>query len=213
MKKYGAIRACCELIAREYGGDKHTEAEVIPFYANNRYYLIVYDVFTDVRLAFAPPASIGKFGRDTDNWMWPRHTIDYSVFRVYAGKDNKPADYAADNVPYKPAYFAKISLKGVKEGDYSMTIGFPGFTDRYLSSWGVIDRIENSNKPRILVRGIKQDIWSEYMSKDNAINIQYISKFLGSSNYWKNSRNTAVRSHWRNHKLLRNAEPDNPWQH
>ena len=187
MKKYGAIRASCEQIAREYGGDKHTSAEVIPFYESNRYYLIVYDVFTDVRLAFAPPASIGKFGRDTDNWMWPRHTIDYSVFRVYAGKDNKPADYAADNVPYKPAYYAKISLKGVKEGDYSMTIGFPGSTDRYLSSWGIVDRIENSNKPRILVRGIKQDIWSEYMAKDNAINIQYISKYLGSSNYWKNS--------------------------
>lgn len=187
MDRYKAMQRVSDEIAAQYKGQKHVDAQVIPFYENNKFYLIIYDVFTDVRLAFAPPASIGKFGRDTDNWMWPRHTIDYSVFRVYAGKDNKPADYSETNVPYKPTYFAKISLKGVKEGDYSMTIGFPGSTDRYLTSWGIVDRIENSNKPRILVRGIKQDSWRIFMEKDNAINIQYVSKYLQSSNYWKNS--------------------------
>jgi hypothetical protein len=186
LERYQAIGKAAEEIAAEYRGE-HVEAQVVPFYEYNKFYVVVYDVFTDVRLAFAPPAEIGKFGRDLDNWMWPRHTIDYSVFRVYAGPDNKPADYAETNVPYKPSYYAKISLKGVKEGDYSMTIGFPGSTDRYLTSWGIVDRIENENEPRILVRGIKQDIWKKYMEQDNAINIQYISKYLGSSNYWKNS--------------------------
>lgn len=187
MEYYRAVGKAMRDIAAEHGGDKFTDAEVVPFYEGNKFYLIVYDVFTDVRLAFAPPASVGKFGRDTDNWMWPRHTIDYSVFRVYAGADNRPADYSAANVPYRPAYFARISLKGVREGDYSMTIGFPGSTDRYLTSWGIVDRIENSNKPRILVRGAKQDIWRSFMEKDNAINIRYVSKYLSSSNYWKNS--------------------------
>lgn len=165
----------------------HQASDVYAFYENNKFYLITYDVFTDVRLAFAPPSSVGKFGHDSDNWMWPRHTNDFSVFRVYAGKDNKPADYSKENKPYKPRHFAKISLNGVKEKDFSMTIGFPGSTDRYLSSWGVEDRIENNNKPIILVRGIKQKIWNDFMSKDQATRIQYASKFARSSNYWKNS--------------------------
>lgn len=186
MERLMAIQTAANLIAAKYNND-HTEAAVYPFYECNAFYLVVYDVFTDVRMVLAPPTSMGKFGADTDNWMWPRHTNDFSVFRVYADKDNKPADYSADNQPYKPRHFAKVSLRGVKEGDYAMTIGFPGSTDRYLSSWGVVNRMENENAPRILVRGIKQDIWMKYMEADPAIRIQYASKYAGSSNYWKNS--------------------------
>ena len=168
-------------------GDKFTNAEVLPFYNNNKYFLVVYDVFRDVRLVFAPPTSLGKFGGDTDNWMWTRHTCDFSVFRVYAGADNKPAEYSADNKPYHPRYVAEVSLQGYGEKDYAMTIGFPGSTDRYLSSWGVNQRIENSNKPRIEVRGLKQDIWRKAMQASDAVRIKYASKYAGSSNYWKNS--------------------------
>lgn len=173
-------------IAREYAKDKYTDANVYAFYERNKFYVIVYDVFSDVRLVFAPPSSVGKFGHDSDNWMWPRHTNDFSVFRVYASKDNRPADYAKDNVPYKPRYAVPVSLAGVKDKDYAMTIGFPGSTDRYLSSWGVEDRIKNTNEPTILVRGIKQDIWSKYMKADQATRIQYAAKYAQSSNYWKN---------------------------
>lgn len=187
MARIQAIQMACGLLVAKYGDDPHTDADVYPFYENNKFYLVVYDVFTDVRMVFAPPTSMGKFGADTDNWMWPRHTNDFSVFRVYAGKGNKPADYSPNNKPYKPRHFAKVSVRGVKDGDYAMTIGFPGSTDRYLSSWGVENRIVNENEPRILVRGIKQDIWMKYMNAEQAIRIQYASKYAGSSNYWKNS--------------------------
>lgn len=176
-----------EAIASEYAKQAHTDADVYAFYERNKFYLIIYDVFSDVRLVFAPPSSVGKFGHDSDNWMWPRHTNDFSVFRVYAGKDNKPADYSKNNKPYKPLYSVPVSLAGVKDKDYTMTIGFPGSTDRYLSSWGVEDRVNNTNEPTILVRGIKQDIWSKYMKEDQATRIQYAAKYAQSSNYWKNS--------------------------
>ena len=168
-------------------GDKFTNAEVLPFYSHNKYFLVVYDVFRDVRLVFAPPTSLGKFGGDTDNWMWTRHTCDFSVFRVYAGADNRPADYNANNKPYHPRYVAEVSLQGYGEKDYAMTIGFPGSTNRYLSSWGVAQRIEHANKPRIEVRGLKQDIWRKAMQASDAVRIKYASKYAGSSNYWKNS--------------------------
>lgn len=177
-----------EQIVEKYTAEHpNVSAEVYPFYERNKFYLIAYDVFNDVRLAFAPPSSVGKFGHDSDNWMWPRHTNDFSVFRVYANEKNEPAEYNANNKPYRPRYVAKISLAGVKEGDYAMTIGFPGSTDRYLSSWGVKQRIENENEPRILVRGLKQDVWMKYMKADQATNIMYSSKYARSSNYWKNS--------------------------
>ncbi|MBR2497608.1 MAG: S46 family peptidase, partial [Parabacteroides sp.] len=129
----------------------------------------------------------GKFGGDTDNWMWPRHTGDFSVFRVYADANNKPAEYSKDNKPYQPKYVAEVSLKGYEEKDYAMTIGFPGSTDRYLCSWGVKQRIEDLNKPRIEVRGIKQEIWRNAMLASDEVRIKYASKYAGSSNYWKNS--------------------------
>lgn len=177
-------QAICDSIGKD---NSSLSARVIPFYSRNKYYLVVYNVFRDVRLAFAPPSSLGKFGGDTDNWMYPRHTCDFSVFRVYADANNQPAEYSANNRPYKPDYVAEISLQGYDEKDYAMTIGFPGRTNRYLSSWGVQQRIEDSNKPRIEVRGIKQDIWKKAMLESDAVRIKYASKYAGSSNYWKNS--------------------------
>jgi hypothetical protein len=162
-------------------------AKVKSFYSGNEFYLFVYEEFTDVRFAFAPPTSIGKFGGDTDNWMWPRHTGDFSVFRVYSDKDGKPAKYSTDNVPYSPKRFAVISNHGYVPGDYTMIIGNPGTTTRYLSSWGVSNRMKAANQARIDVRGAKQDVWHSYMRVDEAINIAYASKFARSSNYWKNS--------------------------
>jgi len=162
-------------------------AKVRPFYSGNEFYLFVYEEFTDVRFAFAPPVSIGKFGGDTDNWMWPRHTGDFSVFRVYSDKNGKPAKYSTDNVPYTPKRFATISNQGYVPGDYTMILGNPGMTTRYLSSWGVSNRMKASNQSRIDVRGAKQDVWHSFMRVDEAINIAYASKFARSSNYWKNS--------------------------
>jgi len=162
-------------------------AKVKPFYSGNEFYLFVYEEFTDVRFAFAPPTSIGKFGGDTDNWMWPRHTGDFSVFRVYSDKNGKPAKYSPENVPYSPKRFATISNQGYIPGDYTMILGNPGTTTRYLSSWGVNNRMKAANQARIDVRGAKQDVWHSFMRLDEAINIAYASKFARSSNYWKNS--------------------------
>jgi hypothetical protein len=162
-------------------------AKVKPVYSGNEFYLFVYEEFTDIRFAYAPPTSIGKFGGDTDNWMWPRHTGDFSVFRVYCSPDGKPAKYSKDNVPYSPKRFANISNQGYQPGDYTMIMGNPGSTNRYLSSWGVSSRMKGSNQARIDVRGAKQDVWHSFMRVDEAINIAYASKFARSSNYWKNS--------------------------
>lgn len=162
-------------------------ARLRSFYSGNEFYLFVYQEFTDIRFAFAPPTSIGKFGGDTDNWMWPRHTGDFSVFRVYCAPDGKPANYSKDNVPYSPKRFAVISNQGYQPGDYTMILGNPGMTTRYLSSWGVNNRMKSTNQARIDVRGAKQDVWHSFMRVDEAINIAYASKFARSSNYWKNS--------------------------
>ncbi|MDR1525969.1 MAG: S46 family peptidase [Tannerella sp.] len=175
------------VIMESFGNERFAEVEIIPFYSMNKYYLVVYNVYNDVRLVFAPPSSLGKFGGDTDNWMWPRHTCDFSVFRVYAGADNMPAEYDADNRPYRPDFFAEISIQGYQEKDFAMTIGFPGSTDRYLSSWGTQQRIKSTNEPRIEVRGVKQEIWQQAMRSDDAIHIKYASKYAESANYWKNS--------------------------
>ena len=186
-QRLAAADSIGQAICDSVGTNEFLSADVIPFYNNNKYYLVVYDVFRDVRMVFAPPSSLGKFGGDTDNWMWPRHTCDFSVFRVYANERNEPTEYDADNRPYHPKYVAEVSLQGYKDKDYAMTIGFPGSTDRYLCSWGVEQRIERTNKPRIEVRGIKQEIWKKGMAASDATRIKYASKFAGSSNYWKNS--------------------------
>lgn len=162
-------------------------SEVNAFYKGSKYYLSVYQRFDDVRLVFAPPQSLGKFGGDTDNWMWPRQTCDFSVFRIYANKDNKPAVYDKENVPYHPVRYAHVSLQGYQEGSYCMTLGYPGSTDRYLSSYGIENEMRTTNDLRIQVRGVKLDILKNAMSKSDAIRIMYASKYASSSNYWKYS--------------------------
>ena len=181
------IDSLSQQILEPYAGNQFLEASIVPFYTGNKFYLVIYEVFEDVRMVLAPPSSIGKFGGDTDNWQWPRHTGDFSVFRVYANKDNKAAEYSEDNVPYTPKYSVPVSLKGYKDKDYAMTIGYPGSTERYLSSFGINQMIESENTPRIEVRTVKQDIWKKAMNADDAVRIKYAVKFSGSSNYWKNA--------------------------
>jgi hypothetical protein len=164
----------------------HYEGVVREFFDGNGYYLFVYEVYTDVRLVGAPPSSIGKFGADTDNWMWPRHTGDFTLFRVYTGPDGKPAPYAKENVPLQPKHYLPISLEGVKEGDFSMILGYPGNTDRYLVSWGIDLNLNSTYPTRIDIRRKKLDIMMEDMQADPAIRIKYSSKYAGISNYWKN---------------------------
>ena len=166
--------------------DPSYHVEIDAFFEGNKWYATTYQKFDDVRLVFAVPKSMGKFGGETDNWMWPRQTCDYSVFRIYA-KDNKPAAYSKDNTPYHPKRYAQVSLQGYKYGDYAMTIGYPGSTSRYLSSYGIKERRDASNAPRAQVRGVKQDVMTKHMRADEAVRIKYDSKFAQSANYWKNS--------------------------
>ncbi len=165
--------------------DPTLTARVTSFYNDNMYLLITSRTFKDIRFVGAPPSSIGKFGADTDNWMWPRHTGDFSVFRVYADKNNNPAEYSEDNVPYTPKQSLKISLKGVKENDYAMIIGFPGRTTRFMSSEEAKETQNINNAISIYVRGEKQKIWMADMEADPKVRIQYSSKYSGSSNGWK----------------------------
>lgn len=174
-------------IAREAKGDSHYETNVQSFFNSNQFYLITLETFSDVRLVGAPPQSLGKFGGDTDNWMWPRHTNDFCLFRVYCGPDGKPAEYSEDNVPYHPKHFLPISLKGVKEGDFAMVMGYPGTTNRYETSFGVASTMQVTNTVRIEVREKLLDVWSEYMSTSQKARIQYASKYARSSNYYKYS--------------------------
>jgi len=160
-------------------------ASVRPFYMGNQYFLFVNEIFRDVRLVGAPPSTIGKFGGETDNWIWPRHTGDFSLFRIYANKDNKPADYSSENVPYKPAYFFPISLKGVAEGDFTMVFGYPGSTNEYVSSY-YIDMVKNYINPKIIdIRTKKIEIMEAAMDIDPLIRIQYSAKKFNIANSWK----------------------------
>ena len=163
------------------------EIDVESFFGGNQFFAFVMEVYTDVRLVGAPPSSIGKFGGDTDNWMWPRHTGDFSIFRVYAGKDNRPAAYSPENRPYKAEKFLKISLDGVDEGDFAMVMGFPGSTERYATSYEIDNLLKVENPQRIAIRGERQAILWKDMTASDAIRIQYASKYASSSNYWKNS--------------------------
>ena len=168
--------------------DPTLRLEVKPFYEGNRFYATTYQDFTDLRLVFTIPKSMGKFGGETDNWMWPRQTCDFAVFRVYADpKTNGPAKYSKDNVPYKPKRWAQVSMQGYKEGDFAMTIGYPGTTNRYLSSYGIREMRDADNATRAQVRGIKQAIMLRHMRADDAVRIKYDSKYASSANYWKNS--------------------------
>jgi hypothetical protein len=161
--------------------------QVASFYGGNYFYLLVYERYTDVRLVGTPPSSIGKFGFDTDNWEWPRHTGDFSVFRVYSGPDGKPAPYAKENIPLKPKYFLPVSIKDRNKGDFAMILGYPGRTSRYMTSYEVNEQLQIVHPDRIKIRGIKQEIWMKDMLADQKVNIQYSAKYSGSSNYWKYS--------------------------
>ena len=159
-------------------------AEIVSFYNDNVQYLIVYKIYRDVRFVGAPPSSIGKFGADTDNWMWPRHTGDFSMFRVYAGKDNEPAEYSEDNVPYTPKQSLKISLKGINEGDYTMIMGYPGRTQRYQTE-AQLNHMMALNDIAIEARTLRQDIMWKWMEKDPSIRLKYANKYASSANGWK----------------------------
>ena len=164
---------------------KGIKSKVEALYYGNQYFLFVYKVFSDVRLVGAPPSSIGKFGGDTDNWMWPRHTGDFSIFRIYADKDNNPAPYSKDNVPYRPKKYLHISTKGVKEGDFTMVYGFPGRTQEYIHSEGVRYTEEIGDPHKINLRTIKLGIMDKYMKDSQKVRIQYSSKHAGEANAWK----------------------------
>ncbi|QUB78777.1 S46 family peptidase [Prevotella jejuni] len=168
--------------------DKTLHISIDPFYEGNKYYATTYQDFPDVRLVFTVPKSMGKFGGETDNWMWPRQTSDFSVFRIYADpKTNGPAAYSKDNVPYKPANWAPVSLEGYKDKDFAMTIGYPGSTNRYLSSYGIQQRRDINNAVQVQARDIKLAILKRYMDKSEKTRIQYEDKYVGAANYWKNS--------------------------
>ena len=176
-----------EICRKAEAEGKGYRASVEQMYYGNQQFLFLYEQFDDVRLVAAPPSSIGKFGGDTDNWMWPRHTGDFSIFRVYAGKDNRPADYSPENVPYRAEKYLKVSLDGVRENDFAMIMGFPGSTERYMTSFEMKNLLETQNPQRIFIRGERQEILWEDMMADDAVRIQYASKYARSSNYWKNS--------------------------
>lgn len=164
-----------------------TALELKPFYGANRYYLFVKTIYKDVRMVGAPPSSIGKFGADTDNWMWPRHCGDFSMFRIYAAPDGKPAEYNENNIPLKVKKHLTINLGGVKEGDFTFVMGFPGRNWRYMISDEVEERMETTNFMRHHVRGVRQEALMEQMQKDPAVRIHYASKYASSANYWKNA--------------------------
>ena len=169
------------------GSNPGLECLVKAYYENNAFYASYYKVYRDVRLVFTATETLGKFGGDTDNWMRPRQTCDFSVFRIYADKDGQPAEYSEENVPLQVENYARISTEGYRNGDFCMTVGYPGSTSRYLSSWGIDERVNASNVSTIQVRGKKQEVWKRFMDNDRAVAIKYASKWASSSNYWKNS--------------------------
>lgn len=172
------------LIAKAVKENPHCTAQIVSFFNDNVQYLVIYKVYSDVRFVGAPPAASGKFGGDTDNWMWPRHTCDFSMFRVYAGTDNEPADYSESNVPMVPRQFLNISLKGIQEGDFAMIMGYPGRTQRFQTASQLEDMLE-LNDIRIAARTVRQDVlWKEMRASDK-VGLQYASKYASSSNGWK----------------------------
>lgn len=176
-----------QLSTKAVGENKYLKDRVVSYFGGNQYYLITTKTYNDIRFVGAPPSSIGKFGADTDNWMWPRHTGDFSMFRIYAGKDNNPAEFSMDNVPYQPKKFLTISLKGMKQNDPAMILGYPGRTNRFMTSYEVKETSEITNAVSILVRGVRQNILMTDMVADPKVRLMYASKYAGSSNGWKKS--------------------------
>lgn len=179
------VQVNSQRVAQAAVQNTHYQAFVRPMYNGNEYYLFVTEVFQDVRLVGAPPSSIGKFGGDTDNWAWPRHTGDFSLFRIYAGPDNRPAAYSPANVPFKPRHHLPISLAGVSPGDFTLVYGFPGRTNEYLTSWGVDEVYSVSNPAKIKVRDARLKVLAADMQASDKVRIQYAAKYAGIANYWK----------------------------
>jgi V8-like Glu-specific endopeptidase len=179
------IKTISKKIEKEATSGTGYVANVRSFFGGNDFYLLKYEIYKDVRLVGAPPSSIGKFGGDTDNWMWPRHTCDFSVFRVYMSPDGKPAEFSQANVPYIPKHSLPVSIAGVKEGDFTMIMGYPGRTSRYLSSWGVSEAMNVTNPAVVKIRDKKLSILREDMGKSDAIRIKYAAKYAQTANYWK----------------------------
>jgi len=182
-----AINVERQAIEKKAGEGNNYRTQVASFYGGNYFYLLVYQRYNDIRLVGAPPSSIGKFGSDTDNWEWPRHTGDFSVFRVYSGPDGNPAQYSKENIPLKPEHYLPVSIKDINKGDFAMIMGYPGRTNRYMTSFEINELLQITHPNRIKIRGIKQDIWMKDMQADPKVNIQYSAKYFGSSNYWKYS--------------------------
>lgn len=178
------LRRIGRTLAGEVAKEKGIEASLESFYNGTKYYLFIYQTFSDVRLVGVPPESIGKFGGDTENFMWPRHTGDFSLFRIYADKDNKPAEFSQKNIPYVPHNHLKISLKGVKAGDFTMVLGYPGFTTRYLTSPEVDELMESTHSIRNEVRAQRQQIMMNAMRENSDIRLKYSAKYFESSNAW-----------------------------
>lgn len=184
--KEEALKKISDKLASDaIGPNKYLKGRVVSFYGNNQYYLVITKTYSDIRFVGAPPSSIGKFGADTDNWMWPRHTGDFSMFRIYADKNNNPADYSKDNVPFTPKKFLTISLKGIKQNDPAMIMGYPGRTNRFMTSFEVKETSDINNAITILVRGNRQNVLMNDMVADPKIRLQYASKYARSSNAWK----------------------------
>lgn len=182
------IRALSKKLEQQAVEGTHFDASVRAFYEGNEFYLMEYETFKDVRLVASPPTSIGDFGSLTDNWMWPRHKADFSMFRVYMSPEGKPAEYSPDNVPYKPKHHLPVSLQGVEEGDFAMIMGYPGNTDRFMTSYGIRELKEIDHPNRIKIRGKKLEIMNKIMNKSPEHRIMYASKYKGASNYWKYSK-------------------------
>ena len=172
-------------VSKSFAKEAWQEAMIRAFYDGNQYLLFVTETFKDVRLVGAPPSSIGKFGSDTDNWVWPRHTGDFALFRIYADKNNRPAAFSKDNVPYTPKHFFPVSAKGIQDNDFTMVMGYPGRTQEYLPSFAVEQIVTDLNPAKIEIRDAALKVQDGFMRKDNAIKIQYASKYAGVANYYK----------------------------
>lgn len=184
-ERQGKIQENIGLVQKNFTKETWQENKIRTFYEGNQYILFVTETFKDIRLVGAPPSSIGKFGSDTDNWVWPRHTGDFSLFRIYANKENNPAEYSIDNIPYKPKHFLPISLDGVSEDDFTLVFGFPGRTQEYLPSFAVDQIVNSLNPAKIEIREAALKVQDGFMRNDKAIKIQYASKYASVANYWK----------------------------
>lgn len=188
--------------------NRGVDVEIKPFFEGNQYYMFTKKIYSDIRLVGAPPSSIGKFGADTDNWTWPRHSGDFALFRIYADKEGNPADYSEENIPFKPKHWLKISTKGVEEDDFAMLLGFPGSTHKFYTSWEVQERRDIDNEVRINMRDIRQRAMLEEMLKDPEVNIQYASKYSGSTNAYKNAIGTNWAIGMRNFEALKKDQQE-----